>query len=320
MFSGAGLYSAGMVAAGFEPLLAIDLAPDAIASYRRNISEKAVVGSVTEDRDIPKATVLIAGPPCQGFSTLGRRDPADVRNSLSLTVLPWADSSEADVVVIENVPPFLRSAHWMALHDGLVSRGFSVETWELDAYDYGAPQRRVRAFTVASKIGPVQKPSPTPVSEPAATVIARPVVEGDPMHHWPQPSELALSRISRIPADGDKRDLMRTNPELCPESWFEIGCHATDVWGRMRRTGPSNTLRCTFQNPSKGRYVHPVENRVLSLREGARLQGISDNWTFVGKPNSVSRQIGNGVPVQLSTAVARSVYDAVLRQTYSAAA
>ena len=75
MFSGAGLFSAGMVAAGFEPLLAIDLAPDAIASYRRNVSDCAVVGSVEDVRIVPKATALIAGPPCQGFSTLGRRDP-----------------------------------------------------------------------------------------------------------------------------------------------------------------------------------------------------------------------------------------------------
>lgn len=140
------------------------------------------------------------------------------------------------------------------------------------------------------------------------------------MHYWPTPSQLAFDRISRIPPGGDKRDLMRTNPELCPESWFEIGCHATDVWGRMRLEGPSNTLRCTFQNPSKGRYVHPIENRVLSLREGARLQGIPDDWTFVGTPLSVTRQIGNGVPVHLATAVAKSVHDAIAQLFYSAAA
>lgn len=320
MFSGSGLFSAGMVAAGFEPALAIDLAPDAIESYRRNVSSRAIVGSVADEHDIPKAVALIAGPPCQGFSTLGRRDPADQRNSLSLSVLPWVDRSEAELVVVENVPPFLRSAHWAALRDGFLSRGFSVETWELDAYDYGAPQRRVRAFTIASKIGPVDRPKPTSPSEAAAAVISRPIADDDKMHYWPQPSQLAFDRISRIPAGGDKRDLMRTNPELCPESWFDIGCHATDVWGRMRLDGPSNTLRCTFQNPSKGRYVHPVEDRVLSLREGARLQGIPDHWTFAGAPLSVTRQIGNGVPVQLATAVAKSVYDAIARQIYSAAA
>jgi Site-specific DNA methylase len=320
MFSGAGLFSAGMVAAGFEPALAIDLAPDAVESYRRNVAGTGIVGSVTDDRHIPQAMALIAGPPCQGFSTLGRRDPADARNSLSLSILPWVDRSGASIVVVENVPPFLKSTHWAALRDGFVARGFSVDTWELDAYDYGAPQRRVRAFTIASRIGPVERPAPTQASEPAAIVISRPIADGDAMHFWPKPSKLAFERISRIPAGGDKRDLMRSNPELCPESWFEIGCHATDVWGRMRLDGPSNTLRCTFQNPSKGRYVHPVENRVLSLREGARLQGIPDEWTFAGKPASIMRQIGNGVPVHLAAAVGRAVHDAIMRQAYSAAA
>ncbi len=320
MFSGAGLFSAGMIAAGFDPVLAIDLAPDAIESYHRNISKNAVVGSVTEDRAIPKAVALIAGPPCQGFSTLGRRDPLDVRNSLSLSILPWVDRSEAQIVVVENVPPFLRSTHWAALRDGFLERGFDVDTWELDAYDFGTPQRRARAFTIASKIGPVHRPTPVEPSKSASFVISRPIKNNDPMHYWPTPSQLALDRISRIPAGGDKRNLMLTNPELCPESWFDIGCNATDVWGRVRLDGPSNTLRCTFQNPSKGRYVHPVENRVLSLREGARLQGIPDNWTFAGKPLSITRQIGNGVPVHLATAVGKSVHEAVARQYYSAAA
>jgi DNA (cytosine-5)-methyltransferase 1 len=159
-----------------------------------------------------------------------------------------------------------------------------------------------------------------PPSEAAAIVISKPIASGDVMHYWPTPSRLAFDRISRIPAGGDKRDLMRSNPELCPESWFDIGCHATDVWGRMRLDGPSNTLRCTFQNPSKGRYVHPIDNRVLSLREGARLQGIPDEWTFAGTPLSVTRQIGNGVPVQLATAVANSVFSAVAQRSYSAVA
>src|SRR3546814_6511144 len=80
----------------------------------------------------------------------------------------------------------------------------------------------------------------------------------------------------------------------------DLGCQATDVWGRIDPDQPSNTIRCTFQNPSKGRYLHPIENRTLSLREGARLQGVPDCWTFAGRPYPVARQIGNGVPVPLA--------------------
>src|SRR3546814_6594774 len=82
---------------------------------------------------------------------------------------------------------------------------------------------------------------------------------------------------------------MRLAPELCPPSWERVGCQATDVWGRIDPDQPSNTIRCTFQNPSKGRYLHPIENRTLSLREGARLQGVPDCWTFAGRPYPVAR-------------------------------
>ena len=112
---------------------------------------------------------------------------------------------------------------------------------------------------------------------------------------------------------------MRLAPEICPASWAKVGCQATDVWGRMDPDKPANTLRCTFQNPSKGRYLHPTEDRVLSLREGARLQGVPDDWTFVGKPYPVARQIGNGVPVPLARAVATQVMALTQRHISKAA-
>jgi DNA (cytosine-5)-methyltransferase 1 len=127
------------------------------------------------------------------------------------------------------------------------------------------------------------------------------------MHRWPTPKGIAASRIALVPACGDKRDIMKVAPHLCPPSWAKVGCQATDVWGRIDPRQPANTIRCTFQNPSKGRYLHPSENRTLSLREGARLQGVPDHWQFVGKPYPVARQIGNGVPIPLGAAVMRSV-------------
>src|SRR4051794_8611940 len=112
MFSGAGLFSAGAVAEGMQPILAIDVSKDAVASYNHNLPPVAVVGSVLEARVLPAANLLIAGPPCQGFSTLGRQDPLDQRNELALVVPDWARRCGADVVVVENVPPFLKSLQW----------------------------------------------------------------------------------------------------------------------------------------------------------------------------------------------------------------
>lgn len=307
MFSGAGLFSAGCAAARMRPVLAIDVAREAIASYNRNVAPVGIVGSVLDDITIPEAEVLIAGPPCQGFSTLGRQDPLDIRNELALAVPKWAQRCGADVVVIENVPPFLRSAHWKRLADALSKLGFEIQTWELEAADFGTPQLRRRAFTVASRIGEIEPPRRVNRRVTAGEAIARPVRAGDRMHRWPQPVGIAAERIALIPAGGDKRDIMRLAPDLCPPSWEKVGCQATDVWGRIEPDEPANTLRCTFQNPSKGRYLHPTENRCISLREGARLQGVPDSWIFEGRNYPVARQIGNGVPIPLAKAVARSV-------------
>lgn len=313
IFSGAGLFSCGFQQAGFVPVLAIDLAKDAIATYNRNVAPVGLCGPVSEIEWLPDCEVMIAGPPCQGFSTLGRRDPLDERNALALEVARLAESNPPDVVVIENVPPFLKSAAWAELSERLEVVGFDVCTWILDAAHHGAAQHRTRAFTVASRVGPVSRPERSGITMSAGQVLGLPIEQNDPMHRWPTPSILAESRMKLIPRNGDKRDVMRAAPELCPPSWTTVGCQATDVWGRVDLERPVNTLRCAFQNPSKGRYIHPTENRVLSLREGARLQGVPDDWVFEGRNYPVARQIGNGVPVPLARAVADEVMATLLR-------
>ncbi|WP_394270434.1 DNA cytosine methyltransferase [Qipengyuania sp.] len=307
LFSGAGLFSGGFVQQGFRPVLAIDLCKDAIASYERNVAPVGRYGSVADLERLPDCEVLIAGPPCQGFSTLGRRDPLDARNALAFEVVRLAATNPPNVVVIENVPPFLRSTAWARIKGALEELDYFVVAWELDAADYGTPQYRKRSFTIASRVGIPEGPEPTLGTISAKTALSRPIDPDDPMHRWPLPSDLAAARMSRIPSGGDKRDLMRSAPDLCPPSWKSVGCQATDVWGRIDADKPANTLRCAFQNPSKGRYIHPMANRVISLREGARLQGVPDDWQFVGRNYPVARQIGNGVPIPLAGAVAGSI-------------
>ena len=314
LFSGAGLFSQGFVAAGFRCAGAVELDAFAVESYRRNVGPEIVRGSVQDHAPSGQADVVIAGPPCQGFSTLGRRDPTDERNALCLEVARWAGLAEAKVVVVENVPPFLASPRWEAMAASLRQAGMTIETWELDAADFGVPQRRRRSFTVASRVGQIGAPPPSEPGGHAGKVfegLDEAVAARDPMHRWPVPSVLAAARIALVPEGGDKRDILRAAPHLCPPSWERVGGNATDVYGRMDPRAPANTIRCTFQNPSKGRYLHPTENRVISLREGARLQGIPDSWTLAGGHYPVSRQIGNGVPVPLAEAVAKRIRQAL---------
>lgn len=307
IFSGAGLLSQGFKLAGFVPKAAYDIDTDAISSYIRNIAQVGIVSGVSDIPERTKAPVLIAGPPCQGFSTLGRRDPKDSRNRLCLQVPLWAKSIEADVVIVENVPPFIESMHWRTMKNELAGNGYEIDVWTLDAADYGTPQHRMRTFTIASRRGLPNMPPKKGVIPSAEVFSTEGLNAEDPMHIWPVPQGIAMERIRMIPPRGDKRSLMKTYPGLCPESWFKIGTQATDVWGRIDPSRPTNTLRCCFQNPSKGRYIHPYEDRVISLREGARLQGIPDTWVMFGSRTSIARQIGNGVPIPLALSIAQSI-------------
>ena len=307
VYCGAGLFSEGLRREGLRPVFAVDVDPIAVKSYRRNVARVAEVGDARSVPDGVKADVLIAGPPCQGFSTLGRQDPKDERNLLSLTIPRWAAACESQVVVVENVPSFIGSSVANQLVQALESQGYAVRSQILEAAHFGVAQLRRRGFLIASKAGLVGTPASAARAPRTAgqDILDRPFRSGDEMHVWPTPSALALERFKSIPRGGDKRNLLAVRTDLCPPSWLRMGCQATDVWGRVDPDQPANTLRCTFQNASKGRYVHPFEHRVLSLREGARLQGVPDRWVLCGKPYPVARQIGNGVPVPMGRAIAR---------------
>lgn len=309
LFAGAGLMGGGFHAAGFKSIFAAELDARAVATYNNNLSPVAEVHDVTVVREGLEYDVLVAGPPCQGFSTLGRRDPKDVRNALSLTVYEWAKAHHPKMVVIENVPQFLESDYWQKLHRLFTGDGYECVTWILNASDYGVAQHRRRSFTIFSRIGLPECPQPLPGKLTVRDAFSglSSVPDGENYHISPEPTEIGLARMKLIPPHGDKRDIMRNAPELCPPSWMRMGNQAVDVWGRMDWNKPANTLRCSFQSASKGRYLHPEQHRVISIREGARLQGIPDNWIFSGDRSSIARQIGNGVPVPLARAVADAI-------------
>lgn len=310
LFSGAGLLGQAFKDAGFRALLAVEADRRARASYAENVGAEAMGEDVREVMRGITSDILVAGPPCQGFSTLGKGDHFDERNALSLCVADWAESVRPKVVVVENVPPFLESRHWVMLRRRMRAQGYEWAQWVLNAADFGAPQLRKRAFGLFSKIGLPEPPQPTvtqyaTVRQAFQGLSCRPARNG--MHIAPVPGTLALARFKVIPFNGDKRDVMRNAPHLCPPSWSKMGVQATDVWGRLDLDAPANTLRCSFQNASKGRYVHPTQDRVLTLLEGARLQGIPDHWKMHGDRSSIARQIGNGVPLPLGKAVAHSI-------------
>ena len=315
LFAGAGLLSSAFASEQFEIIHAIEMDRAAVATYRRNLGNHIEVADLSCLMPYGHCDVLIGGPPCQGFSTLGKRDPDDDRNFLSLRIADWAKKLNPAVVVIENVAAFIGSPVWKRLKRRLERQRYAIEAWTLNAYDYGVPQIRWRSFTIASRV-PIPYPKPVvPLGERtvrAAWSGLPPEPNNQQNHFAPSPSPLALSRMRVIPPGGDKRDIMQSAAELTPPSWWGLRCQVTDVWGRMSWDSPSNTLRTAFQNASKGRYIHPAQNRVISLREAARLHSVPDEWEFEGYPTQIARQIGNGVPPALGRAIARAVRKALI--------
>ncbi len=310
LFAGAGLFSHAFAEEGFHIAQAVELDTTAAATYAKNLGEHVAVADVRSVEATGRCDVLIGGPPCQGFSTLGRRRESDPRNQLSIEMVRWADVLQPDVVVVENVEVFLTTDVWRQMAEGLRAIGYAVSGQSLSAYSMGVPQHRTRSFTIASKIGlpEIRRAFRRRIwNVRQAWEGLPPVPDGSNHHYAPCPSPLALARMKVIPMGGDKRDVLRKAPELAPPSWSNVASEVTDVWGRLRWDKPSNTLRTALQNPSKGRYIHPDQNRVISLREAARLHTIPDEWQFEGLPTQIARQIGNSVPPALGRAVSRAV-------------
>lgn len=158
LFSGCGGFDLGFIHAGFSCRAAFDFDKDAVAAYRRNIGEhihQVDLSSINQDviQAASAADVLLAGPPCQGFSTAGKNDPYDVRNSLLLNVADIAALARPRVVVIENVRGLLSpryETHWKALLAKLTAAGYNVVYRVVEATEFGVPQRRRRVIVLAT--------------------------------------------------------------------------------------------------------------------------------------------------------------------------
>jgi DNA (cytosine-5)-methyltransferase 1 len=309
LFAGAGLFGRAFKDEEFALTSAYEWNSVAASTYKRNLNSPIKVCDLSKQKPEGKAEILIAGPPCVGFSSLGHRNPRDSRNFLGLVIPEWAVTLGASIVVVENVAAYLKSMAWLEICGRFESLGYETFFWILNAADLGAPQRRVRSFTVFSKIG---RPAlESYMSKDKSTV--RKAFRGlskFPNHksqHFTLPrTEYALRRIRLVPPGGDIRDIARKARHLVPPSWFKTKGKIIDIWGRMKWNDVGPTIRTGFLNPSRGRFLHPEDHRPISFREAARLQMVPDEFFFNGTPEQIARQIGNGVSLVVGRAMARA--------------
>jgi DNA (cytosine-5)-methyltransferase 1 len=331
LFAGCGGLALGFLQAGFEPLGAVEIDPDAAETYRRNIDDRIFqedIAAVNRRGGWPQARVLVGGPPCQGFSQLGTRDPHDPRNRLWREYVDALDQTGAEFFVMENVPQLLKSDQFK-LFRRLVEgpdRRFRIAASVLCSADYGVPQMRHRAIVFGWREGSPALPTPThgPKSPDGTRhLTVRDALRGLPSRptgrswHRSRPNirETSIIRYRAVPPDGGNRFQMQAALEaqglgsMVPECWRRKPIGTTDVFGRLWWDRPAVTVRTEFYKPEKGRYLHPQELRPLTVREAARLQSFPDTFEFPETQPmvGVARQIGNAVPPALAVCLAEAV-------------
>jgi DNA (cytosine-5)-methyltransferase 1 len=187
----------------------------------------------------------------------------------------------------------------------------------LNASYYGVPQARRRAIVIGSRVGSASLPIATTKRRTVRDAIGDlPLVpNGMNWHVARNPHQSSIERYRAVPPGGNRFDLVRNRPDLSPPCWVKKKTGSTDVFGRMWWDEPAPTIRTEFFKPEKGRYLHPVADRPITIREAARLQTFDDGFKFVGSNVQVAKQIGNAVPIDLAKSIAITVRSMLARSS-----
>ena len=340
-FSGCGGTSVGFRQAGIELALAIDSCPDAIGTFEKNFPGISVINEPIETVDVQRIEAyyskesevkLFCGcAPCQPFTkqktNTKKNASEDNRRGLLAHFSAIVHDCLPELVFVENVPGLQKvsveyGGPFSLFIEQLEEDGYFVDYGVIAAQDYGAPQVRRRLVLMASHMGTISLPAPTHGPNCAkAYVTVRdaiadlPSVEHGtehpdkrkyPNHRAARLSSLNLERIRHTGANG-RRDWPES---LLPKCYTKkkngerykghSDCYTRLAWDEP---APGLTTRCISY--SNGRFGHPEQDRAITVREAARLQGFPDSFAFTGSLNSMARQIGNAVPVQVAKALGR---------------
>lgn len=318
LFSGCGGLTEGMHQADFNTKVAFEIDRIASKTYSLNHPEAIVV-----TKDIREVTIeeiedhvggetihLIAGcPPCQGFSSIRRlnkaRPVADSRNNLILEYVRVVMALRPYVIMMENVPGLVQFDLFQESLETLKECGYSWMDYKVvNVKDYGVPQSRKRLVLVGSRLGPIQVAAPKMEKRTVRDTIENlpsPEISSDPIHKiFPTHTAEVQRKIELTPKNGGSRKNL-------PKE-FRLKCHESeaigfnDVYGRLRWDDYSTTITGGCLNPSKGRFLHPEQDRCISAREASLLQSFPIEYKFptdIPKAN-MALMIGNALPPNFS--------------------
>lgn len=313
-FAGCGGMSQGFKQAGFKVIGAIEIDADAASVYELNHPTAHMwsqdIRTVTSDDilmqlgiDVGELDLLGGCPPCQGFSTLrtynGGRLVRDSQNELIFEFQRLVLGLMPKRVMLENVPGLLENLRLKKFRAALEGAGYEAIVDVLNVGEYGVPQRRRRLVLLASRVSSVAFAKPSKKFRTVRDAIGTlPTAgkSGDPLHDIPEKrSPCVTARIRLVPADGGSRTSLPTH--------LRLECHKNsdgfkDVYGRMAWDELAPTITTGCFNPSKGRFLHPEEDRAITMREAALLQSFPKSYKFPARLGKVkiATMIGNALP------------------------
>ncbi|WP_265587678.1 DNA cytosine methyltransferase [Sphingomicrobium arenosum] len=314
LFAGCGGLSVGLSDANIRILGAVECDNLAAETYRLNHPKTKVFESDIRGLDPSKVrkslglekgelTLLAGCPPCQGFSSLRTRNGgysvSEPMNDLVFEFERFCKEFRPRLIMLENVPGLSKDVRLKALKTKLSALGYKCKSEVFNAINFGAAQKRRRMILIGSLDSEPDFAPPLSASLSVRDLIAHlpePSKSKDAMHNYPvKRSDKVNEIISKIPKDGGSRSSLPFH--------LVLECHKKtdgykDVYGRMAWDKPAPTITGGCINPSRGRFLHPEQDRAITLREAAILQGFPASYAFSAKRGRypIAQMIGNAFP------------------------
>ncbi len=345
LFSGGGGLDLGFVWADFNIIWANDNDINAVDTYRLNIGNHIFHEDINKINPnlIPKADVVIGGPPCQSFSLAGNRNPDDSRGELVWKYIDIINHIKPKIFVFENVSGLISAKDKNGnkilpqIEKAFIDIGYSIYTKLLNSADYGVPQLRKRLIILGTNIKK-EYTFPKAIIEnknyitvlqalgdlPAASESINELnYLCDPLndfqrimrknsymvrdHKIPNTSDLDKYIISHVKPGGNYMDIPTDVASIRIKRLQTEGGHTT-CYGRMHPDKPSYTINTHFNRPNLGSNIHYKYDRLITVREALRLQSFPDDYNIKSSSKkSKNSIIGNAVPPLLAYYIAISI-------------
>ena len=329
LYAGAGGATLGLADAGFTVLGAVENDEAAAKSYQLNHNAPLVMVEdirrvdptwlhTTLGLEDARLDLLNACPPCQGWSSLGKRDSADTRNDLIDDVWRMIGALFPRSWILENVTGLANDPRLGRLVQQAVHAGYGVRSYHLDAKDFGVPQRRKRLIVIGIR-GRLSNSLPKDLMmmlpedfDKSRRTAGEAIEEAkdisqteDPVHRGRRHKRHIVQRIAAVPVGGNRFDLPIEHRLECHQ---RMGSRqASSAYGRIRANQPAPTMTTRCTTPACGSFIHPTENRGITLREAALIQSFPSGYEFFGSYGQIEAQIGNAFPPRMAEGIGLAV-------------